>query len=178
MENIEKKNRENFRSCLAVLSSPGESRQINPLFNSPLLAMASVLLYAEVGYFYDGAEDFQMIDALCCARRTEAAIADYLFFDRPEAGYLDQAKIGSSENPELSATLIFFCPEKRQQTLVRLMGPGINGARELSLPADSSFLARLQQKNATFPLGVDLFFIDTNNRLTALPRTTQIEEIK
>jgi alpha-D-ribose 1-methylphosphonate 5-triphosphate synthase subunit PhnH len=37
------------------------------------------------------------------------------------------------------------------------------------------FIAALQKKNSSFPMGIDLFFVDNDNMLLGLPRTTCIE---
>lgn len=42
-------------------------------------------------------------------------------------------------------------------TQVRLSGPGINGATSHVLPLSEAFLAALQEKNSSFPMGIDLF---------------------
>lgn len=64
-QDIEKINRENFRNSLEAMARPGEQQSIVPLFNSGLLAMASVLLFAEVTYCYRGRLDFELIRAIC-----------------------------------------------------------------------------------------------------------------
>ncbi|MEE4242798.1 MAG: phosphonate C-P lyase system protein PhnH [Desulfopila sp.] len=177
---IEKINRDNFRNSLDALARPGELRSIVPLFDSPLLAMASVLLYAEVSHFYEGTLDFALVRALCGSAPATEKDADYLFFDAPKAGHLEQAKQGTSESPELSATLVFDCSrtEHHDSSRVILSGPGIRQKKELILPAPRDFLEKFCDKNDSFPLGIDLFLILADNHIVGLPRTTQIEHIE
>lgn len=174
---IEKINRANFRSSLDALARPGELRRIVPLFDSPLLAMASVLLYAEVSHYYEGTLDFALVRALCGSPLAQAAQADYLFFEAPRADYLEQAKPGTPESPELSATLVFDCSsiEHHHTSRVILIGPGIRQQKELVLPVGTDFLDTFREKNDSFPLGIDLFLITADSHLLGLPRTTHIE---
>lgn len=173
---IERINRVNFRSSLEALARPGQVQEVQPLFDSTLQAMASVLLYSEVSYCYQGQEDFQMIQAICGAGSVGAAEADYLFFDQPDVDFLYHAKTGTAEKPEHSATLIFKCATLEGKGIqVNLSGPGIETICSTTLPVDGQFLQQLKIKNETFPMGVDVFFISEQGQLLGLPRTTQIE---
>lgn len=179
IHDLEKINRTNFRSALEALARPGSDQVVEPLFDSPLLAMASVLLYAEVSHHYRGQLDFELIRALCGSPSYEAAAADYLFFDTPSTEGVSSAKPGTVENPEKSATLIFAysSSQVRGGSRVRLTGPGIQEAADILLPVDHTFIKALQEKNDNFPLGVDLFFVGDDQRLLGLPRTTTIEVV-
>lgn len=173
---IEKINRDNFRSSLEALSRPGETKELTPLFGSGLLAMASVLLYAEVSHFYSGKLDFDLIRALCGSPVHEKKDADYLFFDSLQEEHLHGVKTGSPENPDSNSTLIFSALDESEYSLrVRLSGPGINGSKDITLPAAEEFIAKLAKINESFPMGIDLFIVDRNDKLLGLPRTTQIE---
>ena len=66
---IEKLNRENFKSIMNALSMPGNIEKIKPLFESNLLGIANCLLYSELSYFYKGTEEFDLIDASLTARK-------------------------------------------------------------------------------------------------------------
>ncbi len=174
----EKANRENYRSSLQALSRPGEVQPILPLFGSGLLAMASVLLYAEVSYYSQPSIEFSLLRALCGAQPAEPEEADYLFFARPHHDHLREAKVGTPESPESGATLLFGCPRlDAGGTRVNLTGPGIEGSTTRNLPVSEEFLEALKEKNSSFPMGIDLFFIGDDNTLLGLPRTTCIEVI-
>jgi len=174
---IEKINRHNFRNSLEAMAQPGKRQQITPLFGSSLLAMASVFLYVEVSHYQESALDFGLIGAICGSPLASQKEADYLFLDSPLARMVSSAKIGTSENPEESATLIFSytSDQLRNGTAAVLEGPGIDGRKAVELPVDSLFVEELTWKNSDFPLGVDLFFIGWDDSLIGLPRTTRIE---
>lgn len=173
---IERTNRLNFRSCLEALSRPGHIQEIQPLFDSPLQAIASVMLYSEVSYCYHGNEDFHMLQAICGATINSATEADYLFVDHPDTALLRVAKVGTAESPELGATLIFRCEQlETDGTPVLLTGPGIQTARKKTLPVDREFIGQLNEKNDAFPMGVDVFFISNTGQLVGLPRTTRLQ---
>ena len=173
---IEWANRQNYRSSLWALSRPGEVQPVLPLFGSGLLAMASVLLYAEVSFYGEPTLDFQLIRALCGAQPVSRQEADYLFFAEPHHDDLREAKIGTAESPEFGATLLFGCPRlDTDGTRVRLSGPGIDGVATRVLPVSEPFVSALKAKNSSFPMGIDLFFIGDDNTLLGLPRTTCIE---
>ena len=61
---IERLNRENFRSMMNALSMPGKVEKIDSLFDSSFLAMANTLLYSEVSFFYEGKEELELIEAI------------------------------------------------------------------------------------------------------------------
>lgn len=173
--NIEKLNRMNFRHCLEAMSRPGTSFSIQPLADSAILAVASLLLYSEVCFFQALDDDWKMVKALTGARETTANSADYLFVGGGDTVSLEQARRGDQQNPEFSATLVYKCTEDKPGTQVLLNGPGINGTKKTSLPVSSDFLHTLARKNRYFPLGVDLFFLRPDNTITGLPRTTVVE---
>lgn len=178
MFDIEKLNRENFRVCLRALSNPGRIGRIEPLNDSPLLAMASLLLYPEVSHFFQGEADFQMVAALTGSKRVEKSQADYLFSDHLESNLLAAAKLGTAENPDLNASLVFSCPSLSgaEGMPVVLKGPGIKTSCEMRLPLERPFLETLQKTNCEFPFGVDLFFVDGHGRLLGIPRSIRVEE--
>lgn len=173
---IEKLNRDNFKSIMNALSMPGNIEKIEPFYESNLLAVANCLLYSEVSYFYKGSEDFDLIDAVTNANKTNECKADYIFCDEISEYLLNKAKIGTTCDPEFSGTLIFKC-KNFDGVKVRLSGAGINKEKIISLPIDRSFIEFFNEKNSYFPLGNEVFFIDENAQIVALSRTTKVEVI-
>lgn len=175
---IEKLNRQNFRACLEAISRPGTRHKIYPLFDSSLLALASVLLYAEVSYYYRGRmKDFELIKAMTGARPGQPDSCDYLFADQPSGQLLTKAYPGTMDKPETSATCIFFCPAKDYSgTEVLLSGPGIDKVCKTVLPCDRVFTNKLIEQQHPFPQGVDIYCITSDNYLIGLPRTTKVME--
>lgn len=175
--NIEKTNRLNFRSCLEALSRPGTMYKLEPLFGSGLLAMASVWLYSEVSYNYEGSLDFEMVAALTGTKRSVASEADYLFSDVVDTKMLQEAKLGTADSPEKNAILLFQCADLQEGIQVNLQGPGIDGVFTCNLPVSLDFIDHFKQKNSEYPLGIDIFLIDDEMRVMGLPRTVNIEVI-
>lgn len=173
---IEKLNRENFKSIMNALSMPGNIEKIKPLFESNFLAIANCLLYSEVSYFYEGIEEFDLINAITNASKTKECEADYIFCDEINEFLLTKAKFGTSKDPEFSGTLIFKCKDFNGLK-VKLSGPGINKEKIINLPIDKSFVEFFNEKNSHFPLGNEVFFLNENAQIVALSRTTKVEVI-
>ncbi|OIQ45853.1 MAG: phosphonate C-P lyase system protein PhnH [Roseobacter sp. MedPE-SW] len=81
---------------------------------------------------------------------------------------LGQYRIGTSEYPDRSATLIVELTEFAAQN-ASLTGPGIKDSTTFALPD----LGACQGNASQFPLGVDFFFT-CHSQLAALPRSTTI----
>lgn len=173
---MEKLNRENFKSLVDAFSMPGKISTVQPVLDSSLLAIANVLLYNEVTFFYQGKEDISMVKAITNAKETSYMEADYIFSDSINGSFVKEAKKGDHKNPDFSATLIFKCQDF-DKTEVEITGPGIDISRHISLPCDKEFINILMKKNSDFPLGVDLFFLNDNDQVLALSRTTKIKAI-
>lgn len=82
---------------------------------------------------------------------------------------LQAYRIGLSEYPDRSATLIVEMPEVKPGAHI-LSGPGIRDRASLHLPAVTPF----QDNARLFPLGLDFYFT-AGDKLAALPRTTKVE---
>ncbi len=173
---IEQANRENFRVCLEVLSRPGTTGTITPVFKSHLATLAHCLLYADVSSFFKGDEDYQQIRAITGSPEATTTTADYIFCEQEDLEILAAAKIGTLVNPEHSATLLIQTDSAGNGgTDVVLSGPGIQGTTKKTLSVESTFIDTLRQKNGSFPLGVDCFFLDLDGTLTGITRTTRLE---
>lgn len=173
---LEKSNRDNFRAMMNSLSMPSKIQKIKPLYNSNLLAIASVLLYNETSFFYDGIEDISIIEAITNTKKDTAQNADYIFSDTLDVELIEKVKKGDFINPDFSATLIFTCKDF-DKTRVILSGAGIDGKKEMFLPCSRDFIKALREKNSEYPLGVEVFFINSSSEAIALSRTTNIELI-
>lgn len=174
MEDLEKLNRQNFKSLSDSLSQPGKISKINPIFDSKLLGIASVLLYSEVSYYYNGSRDMTLIEAITNPKVETIQNADYIFSDEIDINLLKDAKVGDHLNPDFSSVLIFQCVNF-DITKVKLSGPGINKELITTLPCDKDFLEVLANKNSEYPLGLEIYFINNEGELLALSRTTKVE---
>lgn len=173
---LEKLNRKNFRAMMNALSMPGDTKNVESLYDSYLLAIANVLLYREVSFFYEGQEDTSIIEAITNTQKQSIENADYIFSDVLDKDLIKRAKKGDFINPDFSGTLIFTCKDFKITKAV-LSGPGINGKKEVYLPCDKSFIEELMIKNSEYPLGVEVFFITNSGSLLGLSRRTKIEVI-
>lgn len=171
---IERLNRENFRVLMECMARPGSVGTLEPLFDSGILAAASTLLYQEVSWFSLCEDDFTDIALITGSAESSADEADYVFFKAPVPEALTMVKKGTHESPELGATLFFKCRELEVNKAL-LIGPGIDIEKSVSLPVDSEFADTFTSVNSQFPIGTDVFFIDSTNRVTALSRTTRLE---
>ena len=173
---IEQINRNNFKALMNTLAQPGKIEKIQSLFNSNILAIANTLLYSEVSFFYEGDEDFSLIEAITNSTKEEITNADYIFCDEVNENLLLKAKKGKDKDPELSATLVFKC-KNFKGLKVLLTGPGINKAKEVFLPINKSFIDSFNEKNSLYPLGNEVFFLNEKNEVLSLSRTTKLELI-
>ncbi|WP_072680671.1 phosphonate C-P lyase system protein PhnH [Arcobacter sp. LA11] len=173
---IEKLNRDNFKSIINSLSMPGSVNKIKSLYDSHLLAVANTLLYSEVSFFYDGNEDINLIKAITNAKEESVETSDYIFCDEINEYSLSKSKIGTAQDPEFSSTLIFKCKNFEGLNL-RLSGPGINEYKDVSLPIDNAFVDFFNEKNSSYPLGNEVFFLNKKGEVIALSRTTKVEVI-
>ena len=82
---------------------------------------------------------------------------------------LGEYRIGTSEYPDRSATLIVEMPELTARGAT-LRGPGISATATLDLPDKIEFA----RNAALFPLGLD-FFLTAGTRLAAVPRSTKVD---
>ncbi len=88
---------------------------------------------------------------------------------------LDVFAEGSEEYPDRSATLLIQVERLDDSRGVVLRGPGIENKQTLQgkgLP--SGFWQQVQENHTRFPRGVDFIFC-AEDRIAALPRSTQVE---
>jgi len=176
MQNIdlEQLNRQNFKSLSDALAMPGKITQLKKVFDSHLLAVANLLFFSEVTFYYSGDEDITLIEAITNPKATTLQEADYIFSDTIDIRLINEAKKGDYLNPDFSATLIFKCEDFNSYTYL-LNGPGIDGGKEVNLPCNQEFIDELMKKNSDYPLGVEVFFINSIGEAIALSRTTKVE---
>lgn len=170
---IEKLNRENFNSLMNSLSRPGLTQDIKPFQGSFMLAIGSVLLYSEVSYFYSGDEEFDLLEAMSNCKKEDIAKADYVFSDKLDLDLLKIAKIGTPYSPEFSASIIYKC-KNFSGLKVTLSGPGIDGEKIEELPINEEFIQVYNKKNAPYPQGNEIYFLNESGEIKALSRTTTI----
>lgn len=127
------------------------------------------------------AELTRLLNQLTFAVRTKPEKADYIFVlhDAKEGELLKAlqgAKVGTLADPHASATVIVESGELSEAFELSLKGPGIEDESFVRIPLAPGWLEARAEKNAEYPLGIDMLVVDKNNKLLCLPRTTQIEE--
>jgi alpha-D-ribose 1-methylphosphonate 5-triphosphate synthase subunit PhnH len=120
------------------------------------------------------------------AKETSCDTADFILVAGSQShGRVRQVKRGTLSYPDLGATLI-YCTDAGTTSggttdrmhRVRLSGPGIKTpfSPELGGLAIEEY-RRLSEINCDYPLGVDVFIIQGDRHLMAIPRSTRIEVI-
>jgi phosphonate C-P lyase system protein PhnH len=92
-------------------------------------------------------------------------------------GALARLPRGDEAHPEAGATAVYAVPEAAVGQRVRLHGPGVAGRLDTEVLLDGAELDARDAACATWPLGVDLLFVDPRGRVAALPRTTRVERL-
>jgi alpha-D-ribose 1-methylphosphonate 5-triphosphate synthase subunit PhnH len=175
--NIEKINRENFRSFLNALSKPGNSFKISAVDGSYLLAAATTFVFPETTFYIEDSEDIkEKIFIYTNGSESSPTDADYIFSNKLNMELLENSKTGDFLNPDKSATLFFDTMVTIQKSVI-LSGPGINGVKKTVLPVNENFINLFSKKNSNFPLGIDVLLLSSNGSVTGLPRTVKIEVI-
>ncbi|MBL3641378.1 phosphonate C-P lyase system protein PhnH [Peribacillus frigoritolerans] len=182
-----------YRKLVTATSRPGtlvvldrEARTLDVQMEclSSTILLARTVLDPEVSFkVISKAEEAvsRMINQLTYSKPVDLPEADFIFIlhDASEEQMkeaLDKAKVGNLLNPHESAMIILEVPDVTKGDSMILSGPGIQDESFLSLPNVSAWLAARNEKNMEFPLGIDMYFVDQQDRLIALPRTTRIRE--
>lgn len=180
-----------YRKVMDSMSKPGTitdlSEEAGKLeqegqFLSSTLILAHMVLDTEVTfkvYSRHEAQAVRQLGRLTYAKQAETDEADYIFVLRDAAPgdllhAIEAAKIGELQDPHFSATLIVEAESVAGGTKLRLTGPGIRSAAGAEPLLSETWVDARAERNAEFPLGLDLLFVDAEHRLLALPRTTQI----
>ncbi len=178
LQDLEKINRYNFRALCDALSRPGSTQNLKKAFHSYSIACASVLLYAEVSYINLTNEDFWALHSICNAKQENLEHADYIFTNNLDSNILSNAKRGSFKDPEFSATIIFCFDDNCMQNEYRLEGAGIDGSIIQKYPLQEELMQIFLHNNQHFPIGNEIYFLNTQNgEIKALSRTTKMEVI-
>ncbi|MBO9448703.1 phosphonate C-P lyase system protein PhnH [Tropicibacter sp. R16_0] len=168
-----------FRAAMTVMACPGKIRTLTGAqAPAPLSQAAATLLLTlcdpETGVFLAGEADTpdvrQWLTFHTGAPLVDAGRADFAVGTWTDLQPINAYRIGTSEYPDRSATLIVECAELLQNGAV-LSGPGIKDTAHLNLPDIPAF----QANSTLYPLGLDFFFT-SGTQVAALPRSTQIAE--
>ncbi|WP_413219560.1 phosphonate C-P lyase system protein PhnH [Tritonibacter mobilis] len=167
-----------FRAAMDVMARPGEIREITGAVAPEGLSIAAASLILtlcdpETGIYLASDVDSTALRGWITfhtgAPIVPAAEADFAVGGWEALMPIDQYRIGTSEYPDRSATLVVELAEFAAPN-VTLTGPGIKDTVRMNLPD----VALMQRNSMLYPLGVDLFFT-CGSEVAALPRSTQIQ---
>ena len=173
-----------YRDLLAVMSRPGTVRKLTEETSgiSPhgLVAVAATLLDQEVTFaVLDDDELSAAVRRKTDARQVELPEADFVFVvSGSSGGQIADAQRGSHMYPDSGATILYqveHLAEQSSESTVDLTGPGIADVNSpLIHGLDTGELELLGTINQDYPLGIDIILVDWDNRVMALPRSTQV----
>lgn len=171
-----------FRLVLKAMAEPGIRDDLTGVVGTPLppvmTAIALTLLDFETPVFLAGAWSphvpsylaFRTGAPITQASERAAVILASSSADIPWNAYA----VGTAEYPDRSATILVAVGDGDGDTAVELSGPGIAGARRVSVSGlDATFWRNAQENAAQYPLGADFIFCAPSSVL-ALPRSTAI----
>jgi|GEM_PF-1655600 len=180
-----------FRNLLESISYPG--RKINiysdenygvELFDTTI-EVALTLLDGEVTFFIEGnlKKSEEEIFIRTNSKVSNREDADFIIIPLREKidfkNYLDEEnnpliKVGSLIDPQYSATFIVEVEKLNEGDELEITGPGIENSKSISGIGTKEILD-LRDKLCDFPIGVDIFFIDREKNVMAIPRSTKIK---
>jgi len=182
-----------FRCLLQAMSRPGRLYTLPPPTGAgpweAVLTLLESLLDHEVSFAVIGGDGARELPSLVASRtRCRAADigeADWVIVPHGDAeGRILQAKRGTPQYPDRSATIVFRVPTllggESRRPAIALTGPGIRGEIRLG-PIEGlgpREAGHLREINREFPLGVDAVFIDDAGRILCIPRSTQIRIVE
>ncbi|PEZ83542.1 phosphonate C-P lyase system protein PhnH [Bacillus sp. AFS017274] len=169
---------------LVVLEREAKTLDVQMECLSSTILLARTVLDPEVTFKViakEGEAVSRMINQLTYSKPVDLPEADFIFIlhDASEEQMkeaINKAKVGNLFNPHESAMIILEVPDVTKGDSMILSGPGIQEESFISLPNVPAWLGVRNEKNIEFPLGIDMYFVDQQDRLIALPRTTQIKE--
>lgn len=172
-----------FRSLLDAIARPGSVGTLSapdPTFVAGLEAFAESVLDAETSLSWIGEDVTEIVNSLSVRHRCPLVPpSESSFVVVGHAGAIGQIhglRTGTPEFPEVSATLIYLVDSVHEHGGAHSWsGPGIP---EAVFPRiDCLHIGELEELslvNASYPQGVDAFFLDRQGRILALPRSTRI----
>ena len=87
-----------------------------------------------------------------------------------------KGKIGTLRDPQQSATIIMETERLSNDPQLTLQGPGIAKTETVEITASEMWKKERAAVNQEYPLGVDMIFIDRQNNMMCLPRTTMLND--
>ncbi|MGL5354827.1 MAG: phosphonate C-P lyase system protein PhnH [Clostridium sp.] len=180
-----------YRKVVDSMSRPGivnklknECEKINfdISINKGILLLMIMLLDREVTYCIESENKetyIKEISQLTYSKQTNCEKTDFLFVLKDSSlskSYeaLEKVKVGTLIDPQKSTTIIYEVDNIYGNKKFKIMGPGVDGEKEISINISDELLIIREIKNVEYPLGVDFIFIDKDYNIMCIPRTTSI----
>jgi len=180
-----------FKTLMQTMSRPGTVQQLDLREgDAPYMPILLTLLDNEVTFAIQGdansegiIEDIKdnIIDGIILAtgsKQTSVEQADFILVT-DGTNVADKAKRGDLRYPDKGATIIYQVNSLNGSDLpIRLKGPGIPGERVLTVDGFcQEEIVNVKAANQDFPMGVDLILVDSEARVSCIPRTTRTEVV-
>jgi alpha-D-ribose 1-methylphosphonate 5-triphosphate synthase subunit PhnH len=183
-----------YRTLLECTARPGTIGQLDdaqldlpPQLNRATALIALALFSNDCSFYLAPGQEAvaEFLSRETLANPVNAEQADFLLL--PDANRLQDvshARLGTLSYPELGATIVLQVAAISLAPIsgclrLALTGPGIESETTVFVVgAPESFFAVRDERNAEFPLGVDVFFtcdsLSAGPCVVVLPRTTQV----
>jgi alpha-D-ribose 1-methylphosphonate 5-triphosphate synthase subunit PhnH len=188
--NLENQTQVAFRTIMQAMGFPGTIHRLRnhrprKRGGQNVLLLAETLFDQDVTFCVVGEQGTSELEDQLHERTrssvTELSLADFVIVTSGSSkGKLLGAKTGVPEYPDRSATVLFSVESlaggSANNFFASLTGPGIPGETYIQIGGlDLEELRHLKGLNSSYPLGVDSIFIDQNDRIMCIPRSSRIE---
>lgn len=179
-----------FRTLVEGMSHPGRACQMPAVnegapWSNGLLAIVHTLFDHEIGFavIEPASQDQIYADVY---KATKASVvdlpeADYVIVEGSKSGGgIESARRGEPAFPDKGATIIYRLDSTHSGSdapgdKIILTGPGINGRKTPQMSGlDRDEISLIREINSEYPLGVDCIFLNSQNQIMCLPRSTRI----
>lgn len=146
-----------------------------------LIAVGSTLLDNEVSFYTEKNTELEKeLQSCTLAENAPYQQADYIFltgtlnYENIRNLFTD-AKQGSLEDPQHSATFIIWCDDLDGSEQMECVGPGIDGIKKLTVSEYVKKICILRQElQQEYPCGIDLLFVSSHEEIMAWPRLCRV----
>jgi len=177
-----------YRKLIEASSFPGRIQSIAYISEkidfqefcpSHLLALCITLMDGESTFYCDQRDMAQEISYLTYCRSVDIEDADFVILSdsRFSSDNMSSVKKGTLRDPHLGATVLWQVESLDSGSTYSLTGPGIKDSTDINIQTSSKQWIELREDiNKEFPLGIDLFLLDSQGRLMVIPRTTMVKK--
>jgi alpha-D-ribose 1-methylphosphonate 5-triphosphate synthase subunit PhnH len=185
-----------FRVVLDAMARPGTVKQLpvaarDAPVNPWLAAVLVTLVDHEVGLAVEPFDGADLLERFVCQRTavvlTGADRADFVVAasDRLDPSLPVRLRQGTLAYPNDSATLLILIPTLDRSAhaddgsvlSLALAGPGVPAGHVFTVAGLTPALFEARDEAAEYPCGIDVFLIDPQGRVAALPRSTAVQVV-